>query len=506
MPLMQPDHGPWPIAHPTYSWPLHGRAATRAAEAAALAQQANPHALMACAGLAVARLALAMAPHAGRAWVAAGPGNNGGDGLVAALHLQRAGWQVTVNLVGGTQARPADAAWALQQAQDAGVDIRQCAPASPPGTDDAGLMIDALLGIGSSRPPQGAMAACIQHINACAAPVLAVDVPSGLNADTGTCWGDNAVRAHATLSLLSLKPGTFTARGRDLAGAVWLHTLGVHAGPPSAGLHVPAARPARAHASHKGSHGDVAVVAGAAGMTGAAWLAARAALAAGAGRVLVSLLADSPEMPDMLHPELMQRPQWWLSAPPLLARHTVVCGCGGGPVVAEVLPLLLAHAGRLVLDADALNAVARDARLARQLRQRAARLSPTVLTPHPLEAGRLLGLSAAQVQNDRLAAAQQLADAMQCTVLLKGSGSVVAAPGALPLLNPTGNAALAGPGTGDVLAGWLAGRWAQQPDEAVQLVAAAAAWEHGLAADRFPGAGHGMPLRASQLIETLVTL
>ena len=500
---MQPDHGPWPIDLPTHSWPLHDRAATQAAERDAQARVHAPHALMARAGLAVARLALALAPHSQRVWVAAGPGNNGGDGLVAAAHLRRAGLEVAVSLTGGSAASPADARWALLQAQQAGVAIVEGDDAGARCGDDADLVIDALLGIGASRPPEGALAACIRRINASGALVLAVDVPSGLNADTGALWGDEAVRAAATLSLLTLKPGTFTALGRDHAGANWLHTLGTAAGSPTAQLHVPPVRRARLHATNKGSHGDVAVVAGAPGMTGAAWLAARAALAAGAGRVYVSLLDDAPLRVDPLHPELMARACWWLGTPAQLSRHTVVCGCGGGAEAAQVLPPLLAHAARLVIDADALNALARDTSLAQQLRQRAARGLSTVLTPHPLEAARLLAMTAMQVQHDRLAAAARLADSLQCTVLLKGSGSVIAAPETLPWINPTGNAALAGAGTGDVLAGWLAGRWAQQPDSPAQQVAAAAAWEHGQAADRFAGAVLGQPLRASSLIEAL---
>ncbi len=500
---MQPDNGPWPINHPGHSWPLHDRAATQAAELAAQDRVDAPHALMARAGLAVARLALALAPHGQRVWVAAGPGNNGGDGLVAAAHLRRAGREVAVSLLGNSAARPADARWALLQAQQAGVEIAQRDDADAPCGADADLVIDALLGIGASRPPEGPLAACIRRINASGAPVLAVDVPSGLNADTGALWGDEAVRASATLSLLTLKPGTFTARGRDHAGANWLHTLGVTADSPTAQLHVPPARGPRLHATSKGSHGDVAVVAGAPGMTGAAWLAARAALAAGAGRVVVSLLDGGPPLVDPWRPELMARARWWLATPAELSRHTVVCGCGGGSEVAHVLPPLLAHAARLVLDADALNALAHNTALVQQLRQRAGRGLATVLTPHPLEAGRLLDMSATQVQHDRLACATRLADRLQCTVLLKGSGSVIAAPGTLPWVNPTGNAALAGPGTGDVLAGWLAGRWAQEPDRAAQQVAAAAAWEHGRAADQYAGALHGQPLRASSLIEAL---
>ncbi len=485
------------------AWPLHGKAATRAAEAAALAAQPAPHALMALAGLAVARLALALHPHAWRVWVAAGPGNNGGDGLVAARHLHQCGWQVAVSLLGDPAQLPTDAAWALQATRDAGVSVQAGLGFAGPPAGPQDLVIDALLGVGVARAAQGALAACMRAINTSGAPVLAVDLPSGLDADTGQPWGPDTVRATTTLSLLTLKPGTYTAAGRDHAGSVWLHPLGVAAAAPTAVLHGPAPRSPRPHASHKGSNGDVAVVAGAQGMQGAAALAASAALAAGAGRVVVSLLADDPSFSAGLPPELMLRPQWWWSAPAVLARHTVVCGCGGGSAVAAALPPLLTHAARLVLDADALNAVAHDPALAQLLRQRAARGLPTVLTPHPLEAGRLLGLTAAQVQQDRLGAAQTLAAALDSVVLLKGSGTVITAPQALPFINPTGNAALAGPGTGDVLAGWLGGRWAQHPHAHAQHEAAAAAWEHGRAADVFAARQRGTVLRAGMLIEAL---
>jgi hydroxyethylthiazole kinase-like uncharacterized protein yjeF len=181
----------------------------------------------------------------------------------------------------------------------------------------------------------------------------------------------------------------------------------------------------------------------------------------------------------------------------------VVCGCGGGEAVPAALSSVLAHAPRLVLDADALNALAADPALRNLLQARASRSLPTLLTPHPLEAARLLGIAGAQVQQDRLACAQALADQTGATVLLKGSGSVTAAPGELPRVNPTGNAALATAGTGDVLAGWCGGLWAQRPEDRAAQIASAAAWEHGTAADRWPGAGHGLPLRADALIEAM---
>jgi hydroxyethylthiazole kinase-like uncharacterized protein yjeF len=343
-------------------------------------------------------------------------------------------------------------------------------------------------------------------MNEVQAPVLAVDLPSGLHPDTGALLGAAAVRADVTLALLTVKPGCCTGHGRDQSGEVWLDTLGVTAKAPTAWLSGPPVPPPRRHAAHKGSFGDVAVVGGAAGMVGAAWLAASAALAAGAGRVYCSLLDPQAVLLDPARPELMGRTAWWQSPPALLAQTTVVCGCGGGEAVRAALPPLLSHAARLVLDADALNALAADSGLQPLLRARAARGLATLLTPHPLEAARLLQTGSAEVQRDRLAAARHLAADTGAAVLLKGSGSVIAAAGRLPHFNPTGNAALATAGTGDVLAGWAAGLWAQQPEAEAADVAAAAAWQHGRAADLFARAGNTGPLRAADLVEALVRL
>ena len=222
-------------------WPLHDAQASRAAEQRAQALH-PPHALMERAGLAVARLALALAPHARQVLVCAGPGNNGGDGLVAARHLHLAGKAVRVQLLADPARLPADAARALSQAEAAGVAIH----AGGVDSDGADLVIDALLGIGARRAPEGAIAAAIEAINARQAPVLAVDLPSGLHPDTGALLGHAAVRATATLALLTLKPGCCTGHGRDQAGELWLDTLGVAATPPSAWLTGPPHPPARA--------------------------------------------------------------------------------------------------------------------------------------------------------------------------------------------------------------------------------------------------------------------
>jgi hydroxyethylthiazole kinase-like uncharacterized protein yjeF len=504
--------GPTRVHAASGPWLIHDTAASKALEALALAQAA-PQALMERAGLAVARLARAAAPGARRVEVWCGPGNNGGDGYVAARHIHAAGTEVTVIDAAPGAKRPADALRAMQRAQEAG--IRPCLPAEAPKAAPD-LLIDALLGLGTSRAPQGPLAEAVAAINARGAPVLAVDLPTGLDADTGQPLGTQAVRATHTLALLTLKPGLFTAQGRDLAGTVWLDDLEALTSDPApvtagatARLLGPVHRRALPHAAHKGSRGDLWIVGGAQGMVGAARLAARAGLAAGAGRVYVTLLTDEAEGDaslafDAARPELMHR-SFGQARPLLLGAATIVAGCGGGQAIASQLPALLAEAQRLVLDADALNALAREPALLRLLKGRAGRSQGTVLTPHPLESARLLGISNAAVQADRLAHARALAEATLSTVVLKGSGTVIAAPDVRPAINPSGNAALATPGTGDVLAGWLGGLWAQAPHTAPHEVACAAVWQHGHAADvaRATPQCAGAPLLADELITAL---
>ena len=479
---------------PTQAWSLHDIAATRALEAAAQATHAT-HVLMQRAGLAVAQLALAVAPHTRRVWVACGPGNNGGDGLEAAMHLQQWGRAPVVTWLGDEATAPADARASLVRAREAGVTFSEHAP---PGLTTQDLFIDAVLGIGSQRTAEGRMAACLDALCASSAPVLAVDVPTGLDPDTGTAtMGAQQVRARWTLSLLTLKPGLFTAQGRDASGEVWLDTLGVDgaAAQPRAALAGPSPGLLRLHASHKGSYGDVAVIGGAPGMAGAALLAARAALHGGAGRVFAGLLDRDAPACDPGQPELMLRSWQTLD----LQAMTVVCGCGGGDAVRAVLGTVLSTAHKLVLDADALNAISSDTQLQTLLRARAQRRPyTTLITPHPLEAARLLGMDTSSVQANRLRAAQQLADQTGCAVVLKGSGSVIAQPGCTPLINPTGNARLATAGTGDVLAG-LAGACLASGADAFEA-AAQAAWRHGLAADQWPA---GQALTAGALATRL---
>jgi hydroxyethylthiazole kinase-like uncharacterized protein yjeF len=455
--------------------PLHDVASTRRIESDAQSVL-PPHALMQRAGEAIARLARAAVPHARHVWIACGPGNNGGDGLEAAHHLRRAGLAVSVTWLGSPENTPADALMAWRRLSTTGISIAERPPAS------ADLCIDALLGIGARRPPEGEMAAWIQHMHMLGSPILSVDVPSGLDADTGQPVGNAEglfVRARHVLSLLTLKPGLFTARGRDAATNVWFDELGVAVSPSAATAWLagaPACEP-REHASHKGTRGDVVVVGGAPGMSGAAWLAGLAALHGGAGRVYVCALSGERFAPSM--PELMGRSIDEID----LANSTCVGGCGGGEAIRAVLPRMLSRASRLVLDADALNAIATDASLQALLRARDRRGQSTVLTPHPLEAARLLDTSTAQVQADRLASAQALANQTHAVVVLKGSGSVIASRTSPPCINPTGNGLLATAGTGDVLAGLIGARLAAG---ATAFEAARdAVYHHGQAADRW---------------------
>ncbi|WPG40454.1 NAD(P)H-hydrate dehydratase [Variovorax sp. EBFNA2] len=466
-------------------------AATRRIEQAA-ASALPPHTLMQRAGLAAARLAMALAPHARTIWIACGPGNNGGDGFEAAAQLRHRGFFPVVTFVGEESRLPPDAKASLQRARDAGVTFAS----EPPSSFE--LAMDALLGIGSTRPPSGTMAEWLAQMHAGTQPVLSLDVPSGLDADTGKLAShvDHApASARATLTFLTLKPGLFTAQGRDATGKVWFDDLGCSAfirERPTARLAgAPDIRP-RTHASHKGSYGDVAVIGGASGMAGAALLAGSAALHAGAGRVFVGLLDPRAAPVDTSQPELMLRDAHALD----LAGMTVVCGCGGGDAVRELLPRVLSTAAALVLDADALNAIAADASLQTQLIARSQTGAPTVLTPHPLEAARLLGDTTGGVQANRLAAARALASRFGVVTVLKGSGTVIADAGdAPPVINPTGNARLATAGTGDVLAGMIGAALAMR--RPAFEAACEAVWQHGHIADTWPA--DAAPLTAGAL-------
>ncbi|WP_370681807.1 NAD(P)H-hydrate dehydratase [Comamonas sp. GB3 AK4-5] len=487
--------------------PLHDTAATRLIEAQALAANPQPR-LMQRAGLVLAQLGQALAPHARQVWVACGPGNNGGDGLQAAAALQTAGYTTSAHWLGTPEDCSPDTLAAWRAAQQAGVQLLDTAP-PPLGPQD--LAIDALLGIGATAhrshdPGDSPLNQLLQTLYQSPAPVLCADLPSGLNADTGRYLPGLGFEhpphsARHTLSFLTLKPGLFTSQGRDAAGTVWWAPLGVEPGllcqqRPSALLGGPMSRRSRPHDSHKGRFGDVTVIGGEGlalrgmGMGGAAVLAATAALHQGAGRVMLTLLDGGnckllPEQPELMLRRI-EALRW--------DQGVVVCGCGGGQAVAAVLPQVLEQAHRLVLDADALNAIAADSHLQRLLASRAHIGLQTILTPHPLEAARMLDLHTDDVQANRLEAAHALAQQTYSTVVLKGSGSIIHSPHQLPCINTSGNALLATGGTGDVLAGMVAAAWAAGLP--AHTAAQWAVWQHGHLADTWPA---HLPLTASAL-------
>jgi hydroxyethylthiazole kinase-like uncharacterized protein yjeF len=493
------------------------------------AQGLPPHTLMQRAGQSVADMARAVAPHARSIWIACGPGNNGGDGLLAASLLQawmlRKGGQLTVTLHAAPDRLPPDARWALDQARAAGITLSD----DPPEHCD--LVIDALLGLSNqARPPTPGdphgLTRALGHIRQVGDTLLCVDTPSALDAFSGSkTIAETSIKESAkcifSLTFLTLKPGLFTHQGRDLAGEVWWDDLGVPPpdATPCAWWIPPSATPAQCpprHASHKGTGGDVWVLGGhgergGAHMLGAALLAARAALHGGAGRVYVAPLdPDHPHTVDPCQPELMFR---HLDLPHA-TRHGLpagvwVVGCGGGEHVKPWLPVVLSSPHPLVLDADALNHLSQQPSLQAALVQRSAQGGITVITPHPLEAARLLGTTTPQVQHQRLQAAQTLTERWGCVCVLKGSGTVIAAPGQTPWINGTGNGKLATAGTGDVLAGLLGALLAQALQGATTPGAARATATqaaihavalHGQVADAWPASQR---LTASALAQAL---
>jgi hydroxyethylthiazole kinase-like uncharacterized protein yjeF len=455
------------------SHPLLRVAALRAIEAQAAASL-PPGTLMARAGRAAADSILAReAPRS--ACVLCGPGNNGGDGFVVAHELAGRGVSVDCVLIGADVPAAADARAAHARWIAAGGRVLR---ALPDGAHD-GVVVDALVGIGLARPLAGTFLDAAAWIGR-QRRVVALDVPSGLDADTGAWVGDIAgVRAGRTVTFIADKPGLHTGAGVDAAGAVTVASLDVPSAESPLALTdaddlAPLAAPRRRD-SHKGSFGSVAVVGGGRGMVGAALLAARAALRMGAGRVYVDAVGAPELRVDPAQPELMFRAG---SDVPTVEAVVAGCGLGDDDAARAALQAAMNCGGALVLDADALNRIALDDALRAQVRDRVA---PTVLTPHPLEAARLLRCTSAEVQRDRIGAAARLAGDFGATVLLKGAGSVIAAADGRVRINPTGGPALATAGTGDVLAGMIGALLAQGFD--AWSATLAAAWLHGRAGE-----------------------
>lgn len=436
-------------------------------------------------------------PQVGEVTVLVGAGNNAGDGYLIAELAQRAGWVVRVLAVGAPQTLMGDAAMARDSAQAAGVAIA--------GWDEAvplrGVLVDALLGTGFVGELRPSYARAVEAINGAGLPVLAVDIPTGLHADTG-CVTERAVRADLTVTFIALKIGLFTGDAPDWVGELAFDDLQAEpalvAQAPCAALRlaggsVPALAP-RARTAHKGSFGHVLVIGGDRGFGGAALLSAESALRTGAGLVSLStrpehLLASLTRLPEVM----CQPVESTYQLPGLCERSDVlVVGPGLGQQAwgRSLLSVAAASSRPQVWDADALNLLALGV---------VELPGDSVITPHPGEAARLLGVDTVSVQTDRPAAALALARQYQAVVVLKGAGSLVAAPDGRLVLCDRGHPAMAGAGFGDVLAGLIGAMRAQGLD--AFAAACLAVWLHASAGQCLGEMGRG--LVASDLIPTI---
>lgn len=480
-----------------------------AADRAALAAGVAGLDLMENAGAAVAREVAARWPRAGRVAVLCGPGNNGGDGFVAARHLAGTGYEVRLGLAGDVAALTGDAA---AMARRWSGDVR---PLDAALLDGAEVVIDALFGAGLARPVAGPAAAVLAAAAAHSAPLVAVDVPSGLDGTTGAPLGA-CPQARLTVTFFRKKPGHVLAPGRFLCGETVVADIGIPAAvladiAPGAFENGPelwrAAVPRPRADGHKYDRGHCVVVSGPVAATGAARLAARGALRAGAGLVTLASPPDALIVNAAhLSAIMLARCEGGEGLAAILAdgrRNAVLLGPGngvGGETRARVLAAL-DSAAAAVLDADALTSFADDpAALFAAIRRRPA---PVVLTPHEGEFARLfprLRAGAVLARNglpeSRIARARAAAAESGAVVLLKGPDTVIAAPEGEAVVNTNAPPWLATAGAGDVLAGMIAGLMAQRMP--APAAAAAAAWLHGAAAAAF-----GPGLIAEDLPETL---
>ncbi len=453
--------------------PIYRTAEIRALEHELLSRDDAPP-LMERAGQAAAELANKVCAE-GKIVVFAGPGNNGGDAFVLARHLKQNWHQVEVVFAGEPGKLSHDAATAYRQWREIGGSISLAYPK----VATWGLIVDGIFGLGLQRDVSGVYRDWISVINRTRGPVLALDVPSGLHSDTGQIMGD-AVRATHTITFMGFKPGLLTLDGPDCCGQIVVDNLGVDLTASSGSLLDESALevlPPRARNSHKGSYGDIAIVGGARGMSGAAILAARAALHLGAGRVYAGLLSEEIAI-DWRQPEIMLRRAQDVFQLESLNCIVVGPGLGKSAAASHALHLALSCDVPLVLDADALNLIAEDEGFKGELR---ARTAHAVLTPHPAEAGRLLGKPTRDVQNDRVAAALELASQLNCRALLKGAGTICSTPSGNYYINPTGNPGMASAGMGDVLSGLIGALIAQ--GVGCEKAMLAGVYLHGAAAD-----------------------
>ena len=467
---------------------VYTAASVRQIEQSAIAAGTPGYTLMQRAGAAALARLRQRWPSLRSVLVVAGPGNNGGDGLVLARLARDAGIRALVMLVGEVGALRGEARQALEDLRAAGMDVQHFDAAQLESHD---LIVDALLGIGVRAPLKPAWQAAIEAMNASQRDIFSLDIPSGLEPDTGRPLP--AVRATATLSFLALKAGLFLGEGPEHAGALWFDALDVAPMPVVATSEgalpalqrlehdcLRAALPPRPRQSHKSTFGRVLVIGGGVGMPGAVRLAAESALLVGAGLVTV---ASRPEHLSAIvgaRPELMfQAVSRAADVDEMLAQADVVAigpGFGRSDWARELLQHVLAQrrtAQHLVVDADALNLIAEGIGL--------QHCDDWVLTPHPGEAARLLGTSVQSVQSDRLAALSALCERRGGTVVLKGAATLVGHAQRVPRLCGKGNPGMAVPGMGDVLTGAVAGLLAQGGDPFT--AASAAVYAHAVAGD-----------------------
>ena len=454
--------------------------------------------LMERAGLTAAEVARSMAgDRGGRVVVMAGPGNNGGDAFIVARWLRAWYFDLAVVFAGDAAAMPQDA----RAAHAAFVAAGGTTMASPDGVRPV-LVVDGLFGVGLARPLTDDYAALVRWANDTGAPILALDVPSGLNADTGVA-SDPTVRAAATATFICQKPGLLTADGPDCCGDVSVHSLGIANSPPAEGHRLdwpvlagvlPGVLARRTRNVNKGTFGTLGILGGTEGMGGALILAGRAALRTGAGKVWLGFLMADPPKLDTSMPELMLRHAGAvLDAKP--DALVVGPGLGTSDAARSLLLRALAQPVPVALDADALNLIARDPALLAATRMRSA---PTLATPHPGEAARVLAVDVETVQGDRMHAAHELALRLAASVVLKGAGSVLAHPDGTWDINASGGPALATAGSGDVLSGLLGALLAQGLPAKTALRYAVCL--HGATADALVAQGVGpLGLTASEL-------
>ena len=420
--------------------------------------------LMERAGLESFRVLRDRWPAARRVTVVAGPGNNGGDGFVVARLAAGEGFAVSVTLIGDEARIAGDARTAYKRMRDA---VSGLVPVQGI-SDETDIMVDALFGTGLARDVSGAAAEAVRAMNEAPVPVLALDVPSGVHSDTGRMLGV-AVRASVTVSFIGLKQGLFTREGRECGGEIVFRDLGV---PERVRARVaPSARrmafddcvgllgPRRGDA-HKGWFGHVLVVGGDHGFAGAAGLAGEAACRTGAGLVSVATRPGHVAALVASRPETMVHGIEWPGAlDALIDRATVVAvgpGLGRGEWGVSLLERVVASDRPLVVDADAITLLAQGA-----VPWPSAAARAIVYTPHPAEAGRVLGKPAGALESDRFSTVAALAEAHPGTWLLKGAGTIVIEPGAVPRVCEGGNPGMACGGMGDVLTGVVAALLAQ---------------------------------------------